>query len=70
MTPNSVFDMLLEVVLWLKGLLEYAGGATDAPPAGCWLSLRSLAWGAWWGGLACLIYIFGGQSSKFIYIDF
>lgn len=55
---------------WIKHLLEYLGGEVDTPPAGFRLPLNSLAWGIWWGVLACAIMILCGQSSKFIYIDF
>lgn len=56
--------------LWWKQFCEYLGGAGDAPPSGVPLSLQSPLWGIWWGLLAGLIYVFCGQSSKFIYIDF
>ncbi|MGC3969144.1 MAG: hypothetical protein QM775_17800 [Pirellulales bacterium] len=56
--------------LWWKHCLEYFGGERDAPPAGLRLSSASPAWGLWWGGLLLLTYVFAGQSSKFIYIDF
>lgn len=54
----------------LKAALEYLGGVTDTPPPGFPLPLSSPLWGLWWGLLACLIAIFSGQTSKFIYIDF
>ena len=54
----------------LKCALEYLGGAQD----GCATLLPRLGnwafWGLWWGALSALIYVFCGQSSKFIYIDF
>ncbi len=55
---------------WIKQMLEYLGGAIDAPPAGVRLPPGSLLWGLWWGLLLTAIVIFCGQSSKFIYIDF
>jgi hypothetical protein len=55
---------------WIKQLLEYVGGERDTPPPGFSLSLTSVWWGIWWGLLACLIALFCGQGSKFIYIDF
>lgn len=55
---------------WLKHALEYLGGERDSPPAGFPLSLGSPFWGLWWWGLTALIFLFCGQSSKFIYIDF
>lgn len=55
---------------WFIEICEYLGGERDEPPAGFPLSLRSLLWGLWWGGLGAVIAVFCGQSSKFIYIDF
>jgi hypothetical protein len=56
---------------WIKHLLEYLGGAQDDPPPGFPISLvHAWFWGLWWGVLVGLIFIFSGQSSKFIYIDF
>jgi hypothetical protein len=58
-------------LLWLQHVLEYLAGEVDAPPDGFPLNLSNvLFWGLWWGALATIIYIFSGQSSKFIYIDF
>jgi hypothetical protein len=51
-------------------LLEYLAGAADAPPEGVRLPLSSPWWGLLWGVLVCVIVIFCGQTSKFIYIDF
>jgi uncharacterized membrane protein YdjX (TVP38/TMEM64 family) len=56
---------------WIKTLMEYLGGAQDEPPPGFPASFANAwFWGLWWGILVCLIFIFSGQSSKFIYIDF
>ena len=55
---------------WWKQLLEYLGGECDSPPANLRFPLHSLAWGVWWGLLLCLIMLFSGQASKFIYLDF
>jgi len=55
---------------WFKAFCEYLGGERDTAPPGLPLSLRSPFWGLWWGILACIIFVFCGQSSKFIYIDF
>ncbi len=55
---------------WLKNLFDYLGGALDVPPPGLRLPLSAYWWGIWWGVLICVIMIFCGQSSKFIYIDF
>jgi len=53
----------------LKQWLEYLGGATEVPPPG-FPARRWLALAVWWAALACLIAVFCGQTSKFIYIDF
>jgi hypothetical protein len=56
---------------WLKQALEYIAGEQDEPPPGYPAALRAWwFWGLWWGALSTVIYIFSGQSSKFIYIDF
>jgi hypothetical protein len=57
-------------LIWLKAACEYLGGERDLPPAGLRLGFGSPLWGLWWGVLACIILVFCGQSSKFIYIDF
>ena len=54
----------------LREALEYFGGARDNAPARFSLNLASAWWGLWWGALLAAIWIFAGQSSKFIYIDF
>lgn len=48
-------------------VLECLGGARDLPSR-TWLAVP--AWGAWWAVLLLIIWIFSGQDSKFIYIDF
>lgn len=55
---------------WLMQSLEFLGGATDMPPAPFTVITNPLFWGVWWGVLSLVIYVFCGQSSKFIYIDF
>jgi len=56
---------------WIQGGLEFLGGERDEPPPGFPEFLQSPTfWGIWWGVLVLLIYIFSGQTSKFIYIDF
>ena len=60
----------MTTALWLKHLREYVGGMRDELPPGFPVSLASPLWGLWWGLLAVVIYVFCGQSSKFIYIDF
>jgi len=56
--------------MWLTQFLEFVGGERDTPPAGFPALANPLVWGVWWGGLSLVIYVFCGQSSKFIYIDF
>jgi len=53
-----------------KEIVEYLSGRTDSPPPGVPLPPQSLLWGVWWGVLLTLVFVFCGQSSKFIYIDF
>jgi len=55
---------------WIKAVCEYMGGERDDRPPGLPLGTGSPLWGLWWGLLACVIMLFCGQSSKFIYIDF
>jgi hypothetical protein len=56
---------------WIKHLLEYLGGEQDDAPPEFPVALSNVwFWGLWWGLLAGLIFIFSGQSSKLIYIDF
>jgi hypothetical protein len=58
-------------LFWFRQLLEYLAGEIDSPPDGLSVRLTTiLFWGLWWGVLAAIVYIFSGQSSKFIYIDF
>ena len=54
----------------IRQWLEFLNGASDAPPPGLpgrWIWLVN---GFWWAILGCLIALFCGQASKFIYIDF
>ncbi len=60
----------MRVLLWLKQLCEYLGGERNDRPVGFPFDVGSPFWGLWWGILVCLILIFSGQASKFIYIDF
>jgi len=56
---------------WLQHALEYLGASRDEPPPHFPIALsNSIFWGLWWAALSLLIYVFCGQSSKFIYIDF
>jgi hypothetical protein len=56
---------------YFQRVLEYLGGGADAPPDGFPVTLSNfLFWGLWWCVLTGIVYIFSGQSSKFIYIDF
>ena len=60
---------MMNLLSWTKQLLEYLGGASDTPPPGL-PALPGPVWGLWLGALSLAIYVFCGQSSKFIYIDF
>lgn len=61
----------MSALLWLTQLFEYLGGSRDTPPRGFPVTIANpVFWGLWWGALSLVIYIFCGQSSKFIYIDF
>lgn len=60
----------MDAAQWIKQACQYLGGEQDEPPAGFPIAQRSVWWGLWWGLLACAIFVFCGQSSKFIYIDF
>jgi hypothetical protein len=53
----------------VKGWLEYLGGARDVAPGGVTIDLP-LLWAIWWSALFLAGWIFSGQASKFIYIDF
>ena len=56
---------------WLKHAFDYIGGAQDDPPPGFPIRVEHWwFWAIWWAVLALAIYVFSGQSSKFIYIDF
>ena len=58
-------------ISYLQRALEYLASEVDAPPEGFPVALTNvLFWGLWWCVLVGVIYIFSGQSSKFIYIDF
>jgi hypothetical protein len=58
-------------ISWWQNLAEYLAGEKDDPPANLPVALSNfLFWGIWWGILVGIIFIFSGQSSKFIYIDF
>lgn len=60
----------MKLLTWLRQLLEFLAGSRDDPPAGLPAAANPVLWGVWWGALCLLIYVFCGQSSKFIYIDF
>jgi hypothetical protein len=64
-------DKTLGVVEWVKQAFDYMGGAQDEAPPGFPVTLANWAfWALWWAALTVVIYVFSGQSSKFIYIDF
>jgi len=58
---------------WLRNIkqaVEYLGGQTDRCP---WERTPRFEWiglALWWAGLLLVIWVFCGQKSKFIYIDF
>jgi hypothetical protein len=54
---------------WVKGWLEYLGGARDSAPGGVTID-SPLLWAIWWSALFLAAWMFSGQASKFIYIDF
>ena len=60
----------MTALVWLTQTLEYLGGSRDEAPTAWPKMSPAILWGVWWGALSMLIYIFCGQSSKFIYIDF
>jgi hypothetical protein len=61
----------MNLLTWLTQFLEYLGGSRDNQPPGFPVAVANpVFWGLWWGALSLVIYIFCGQSSKFIYIDF
>jgi hypothetical protein len=60
----------MKPLTWLTQSLEFLGGANDMPPVAFPAITNALFWGVWWGVLSLVIYMFCGQSSKFIYIDF
>lgn len=53
----------------IKEFIEYLGGAQDQSEFPC-LAIYSVYWSFWWAFLVTVIYIFSGQTSDFIYIDF
>jgi len=56
---------------WCQNFLEYLAGEKDEAPEGFAVTLSNfLFWGIWWCVLLGIMFIFSGQSSKFIYIDF
>jgi hypothetical protein len=57
-------------VLTIKQWLEFLGGERDTADETRTIPPTSCFWGIWWGILLILIYVFCGQTSKFIYIDF
>jgi hypothetical protein len=53
----------------IKGWLEYLGGARDVAPGGFIID-SPWFWAIWWSALFLAAWVFSGQSSKFVYIDF
>lgn len=54
----------------LMDVTEYLSGQSDDVPRG-WPRRWEWLWtGVLWAVLGCLIWVFCGQGSKFIYIDF
>lgn len=61
----------MKIATYLKRLLEYLGGERDESPQGTAPIVESpLVRSLTWILFLLLIYMFSGQSSKFIYIDF
>jgi hypothetical protein len=61
----------MNAFMWLKQAIEFLAGEQDAPPINFPITLGSWwFWAIWWSALVLVIYVFSGQSSKFIYIDF
>jgi len=61
----------MTILDWLKHAFDYMGGVQDDPPPGFPIRVGHWwFWAIWWAALALAIYVFSGQSSKFIYIDF
>jgi hypothetical protein len=60
----------MKTLLHLKAIFEYLGGCGTLPPGGFALPPGSILWGVIWGALLCIIAVFCGQTSKFIYVDF
>ena len=56
---------------WWQNVLEYLAGERDTSPNSFTIGFSNfLFWGIWWSILIGIVFIFSGQSSKFIYIDF
>lgn len=61
----------MATLIFLKQVLDYLGGAVDAPPDGAPRIFSHPAFiGVMWGVLVIVIMMFSGQTSRFIYIDF
>jgi hypothetical protein len=60
----------MQLMLTIKRVLEYLGGADTERPSPLAPPLSSWMWGLWWTLLAIVILFFCGQASKFIYVDF
>ena len=61
----------MTIAEWIKDALEYLAGERDDAPPGFPVTLGMWwFWAAWWAAMVIVVYVFSGQSSKFIYIDF
>jgi hypothetical protein len=68
---NQLGDESMSRLAWCQNFLEYLAGEKDEAPAGFQVELDNfLFWGIWWCILIGIMFIFSGQSSKFIYINF
>jgi hypothetical protein len=67
---QTLFDGLLALGRALRDMARYMAGHSETPPGRFPWSPYSVLWGVWWAILLAIIFVFCGQSSKFIYIDF
>jgi hypothetical protein len=67
---QKLFDNLLDVGRRIRTVAQYFAGHSEESPVDFRVPAQSPLWGVWWAILLVLTFIFCGQSSKFIYIDF